>query len=464
MSKLLLPFLLLALDGPVDNPTAAQVEQAHQLLNGDWEVISYKDDGEVLGAGLFRAKLAKDGRIRVGSRAFRFVNPETNEERVTPFRVNPLKQPKQLDLTTRDDRTVGGIYRFEGDNLIVCLEGSPDSGYPSEFDAPFGSNRTLIRLKMVSSARKFEPSSIPALEVPKALNPPASTPDESAARATFASARKPTESELTRVRELFAGNWDITSIEDDGEKLGSELIRRRFAEDGRIRFGTRAFAIVNPRTDERKVNSYRLDPTKSPSEIDVQTQFDSTLKGIYSFDGDKLTVCLAKDEEIPRPDVFAAPGGSGRLLVRMQLARDDSAKTVSLATPKPKPEPQPAPAPAPTPSTTARDLDAKIRKWIAGSWSMTDGRGTLTTVFQPDGLFVATRTWSRISKRLFGPPSDSSSGSWSYRDGQLTAWVSSTTDPRLAGHQVFARVKTIGEDTMVVTDVYGSVKTLKRLR
>ncbi len=177
MLKLLLPFLLLAVGGSADNPTAALVEQAHQLLNGEWEVISYKDDGEVLRARLFRAKLAKDRRIRVVSRTFRFTNPDTNEERVTLFRVDPSKQPRQLDLTTRDDRTVGGIYRFEGEDLVVCLEGSPDSGYPSEFDAPAGSGRTLIRLKMVSPARKPESTSIPALEIAKTLNPPASTPD-----------------------------------------------------------------------------------------------------------------------------------------------------------------------------------------------------------------------------------------------------------------------------------------------
>jgi hypothetical protein len=50
------------------------------------------------------------------------------------------------------------------------------------------------------------------------------------------------------------------------------------------------------------------------------------------------------------------------------------------------------------------------------------------------------------------------------RNGLLSAFVSSTTDRRIAGHQVNSRVKTIGEDTMTITDPYGSVKPLRRLR
>jgi uncharacterized protein (TIGR03067 family) len=445
---LIVTLLLAQVDPQSETATAAQIEQAHQLLNGEWEIISYIDDGETLGAGLLRAKLAKDGRIVVSSRSFRVVDPETNETRITSFRVNPVKNPKQIELTTRDDRRLGGIYKFDGDDLTVCLEGYPDAGYPGAFDAPAGSNRRLIKLRMISPTTR---SDAPAEVRAEAPNLGVVSAEKQAALATVATSRKPTESELTRVRDLFAGNWEITSIVDDGDKLGAALIRQRFAANGRIRFGTRTFAIVNPRTEERKVNSYRLDPTKTPSEIDVTTQFDSVLKGIYLFDGDKLSVCLAKNEDSDRPDRFEAPGGSGRLLVRMQLASESGPD-------------QRAPQPGPSPEAEARERESKVRRMITGAWTLTDTRGTLTTVFQPDGGFVATRSWALGARRLFGPSSDSSNGSWSYRGGRLLAWVTSTTDPRIAGHEFSARVQTIGDDSMVVTDVYGSVKTLRRLR
>ncbi|MEO6811569.1 MAG: TIGR03067 domain-containing protein [Isosphaeraceae bacterium] len=455
MFTILVSLMFAQLGTTANQPTDTRVAKAHQLLNGEWEVVSYTDDGETLGAALVRAKLAKDGRVRVASRSFQIVNPDTNETRVVPFRLNPVPTPRQIIVTTRDDRTIGGIYRFDGDQLIVCLETSPDAGYPSSFESQPGSNRTLITFKMVAPNAATE---VPAPLDLGALKPPTDavvTPAELAVLATATASRKPTESELRRVRELFAGNWQIRSIIDDGERLGAELIHRGFAEDGQVRFGSRTFSIVNPRTTERKINTYRLDPTRTPSEIDVSTQFDSILKGIYRFHGDTLTVCLTKNDDGPRPDAFEAPGGSRRMLIEMQLADDEApADTRS----------QPDPEPMPSADQKAREFDARVRRSLEGSWVLTDSRGTLTTVFQPGGLFVATRTWGRGSKRLFGPPSDSSSGTWSYRSGLLSAYVSSTTDRQIVGHQVNSRVKTIGEDTMTITDVYGTVKTLRRLR
>ncbi len=215
---MIVSLLLVQVDSPSGTPTAAQVEQAHQLLNGEWEIISYSDDGEKFGSGLVQAKLAKDGRIVVAARAFRVVNPETSETRITPFRVNPRSNPKRIEVTTRDDRTVSGIYKFDGDELIVCLENSPDAGYPEAFDAPAGSSRRLIRLRMISPKPKTEaPAELHAEALALASNR-VSTPEEETRWATRATSRKPTESELTRVRELFAGKWEITSIVDDGEK------------------------------------------------------------------------------------------------------------------------------------------------------------------------------------------------------------------------------------------------------
>jgi uncharacterized protein (TIGR03067 family) len=460
MLLLAMSFLLFSQAAESPKATPAQIEREHQLLNGEWEIVSYKDDGETLGMGLLKNKIVKDGHIKISSRSFQVINPETNESRVTPFRVNPATLPKQISVTTRDDRVAGGIYRFEGDNLIVCLESFPDSGYPSDFEADAGSNRTLIKLKMVDPNAKID--SLPEIKAePETLRTQTKIDDSPAAhtaRATFATSRRPTESELTRVRELFAGNWDITEIVDDGEKLGADLIRRRFAEDGRVRFGTRSFAIVNPRNEERKISTYRLDPTKSPSEIDVTTQFDSVLKGIYVFEGDKLRLCVAKLEESPRPSKFEATGGSGQMLVTLKLSKDEKSIAPAAVASTPKPVPHP------TAEEEARKFDAKVRRLIAGSWIMNDSKGALTIVFQPAGDFVATRTWARGSKRLFGPASDSSNGNWTYQDSRLSAWVSSTTDPRIVGHRISGRVQTVGDDTMVITDAFGYVKTFRRLR
>ena len=99
---------------------------------------------------------------------------------------------------------------------------------------------------------------------------------------------------------------------------------------------------------------------------------------------------------------------------------------------------------------------------IVGSWSMTDTRGTLVTVFRSDGTFTSTRTLSR--KRLFEPGTKSFNGAWTFGQSRLTARVTGTTDRNLLGYSYIGRVQSIGEDTMVVADVTGGLRTFRKLR
>jgi hypothetical protein len=101
---------------------------------------------------------------------------------------------------------------------------------------------------------------------------------------------------------------------------------------------------------------------------------------------------------------------------------------------------------------------------ITGSWASTDPKGNLTVVFQDNSTFVATRVWSKSAKKLFGPASDSANGTWTFANSKLVASVFSTTNRDLAGHSILGRVNSIGDDTMVVTDAFGSVRAFRRLR
>ena len=202
----------------------------------------------------------------------------------------------------------------------------------------------LLRLRLASDSTAPSAPASPATK----KDAPESAP------ATAATTRRPTESELARVRDLFKGNWDIVSILDDGQSLGPELIRRKSAQGGRVQFGTRAFATTDPRTEERRIWAYRIDPSKNPSHIDVTTQYDSVLKGIYTFEGDSLSVCVAEHEDGERPTAFEAPNGSDRMLSRLTLAASDQ---------------NPAPsAPPPTSSSESDQArEARIRRLIVGS-------------------------------------------------------------------------------------------------
>jgi uncharacterized protein (TIGR03067 family) len=418
-------------------PSPAELERAHRLLAGTWDVLMMVDDGETLSHDLIRSKLAEGARIRVVDRSFEIVNPATGEARTMAFRIDPSQTPRRIDVISRDDRILRGIYRFEGDQLVICHQSKPEEPRPDTFEARTGSGRMLLRLQLASDPTAPSAPASPATK----KDAPESAP------ATAVTTRRPTESELARVHDLFKGNWDIVTILDDGKSLGPELIRQRFAQSGRVQFGTRAFATTNPRTEERRLSAYRIDPSKSPSQIDVTTQFDSVLKGIYTFEGDALSVCVAKHEDGARPTAFEAPSGSDRMLIRLKLAAFDQ-------------KPDPSPPPSSAEDDEARE--AKIRRQIVGSWAMTDSRGTLTMVFFKEGTFRGSRVYSQAGRTIFGVAADSASGTWSFGNSTLEAYVQATTASDLAGHHVSGHVDSIGDATMVISDAFGTLKTYRR--
>ena len=174
---------------------------------------------------------------------------------------------------------------------------------------------------------------------------------------------------------------------DDGEVLAQDLIRAKFAQNGKVNIGTRAVAIVSPKSGERRLSAIRLDPSKTPSEVDVTTQFDEVLKGIYQFSGDELVLCLAKRDDQDRPTVFSAPTGSGDMLFRLKMASPERSTESS----------RPVARTAPKAADSSEDKDERIKQRIVGAWLLNDSQGSLTLVFRPDGTFVATRRGGAVS-------------------------------------------------------------------
>lgn len=439
MLRLLLPILLGALFTGDDGwkPTDAQLERARQMLAGSWQFVSINDKGEKLGPKLVETRFARDGILTIADRQMTIVNPVTGEERTAAYRIDPSKNPRRIDLFTADDRILRGIYKFENDNLVFCLQPAEGKAVPQDFSSPDDSDLILVRLKALSAASATPASNSGGSRlVPAGRN------------------RGPGEGELRRAHELLSGEWNILSMTDDGEVLAPDLIRAKFAENGKVQIGTRGIAIVSPKSGERRLSAIRIDPSKSPSEIDVTTQFDEVLKGIYQFNGDELVLCLAKHDEDDRPTSFSAPAGSGDMLFKLKMA------TMERSAEPAKPVARPAARPA----DTSKDTDGPIRGRIVGAWLLTDFQGSLTLVFRKDGTFAATRTWRSGLKRLFDGNTTTSEGRWSYGNGMLDAFVTSTQDPKLLSRNYNYWVQSVGDSTMVVKSTFGEIRTARRLR
>jgi uncharacterized protein (TIGR03067 family) len=442
MLRLLLPILLSALSPGDDGwkPTDADLQRAHEMLAGSWKFLSINDKGEKLGPKLVEARFARDGILTIADRRLTIANPMTGEERSAIYRIDPSKSPRRIDLFTRDDRILRGIYQFEGDNLVICLQHDESKSLPQGFSAPDDSDLILIRVKALSG---------PTAAALKSSSSSVSTRSREGFRE-----QGPSAGELRRAHELLAGNWDILSIIDDGEVLGPDLIRAKFAANGRIQIGTRSVAIVSPKDGERRLSAIRIDPSKTPSEVDVTTQFDEVLKGIYRFNGDQLVLCVAKRDEDDRPTVFDAHTGSNDLLFRLKMATSEAER-----------EPKPAVTqPARKAVDSNNEKDDQIKQKMVGSWTLDDWQGNLTLVFRADGTFVATRTWRSGLKRLFEGNTTTSEGRWSYNRGLLDALITSTMDPKLLSRSYNYWVQSVGDNTIVVKNLFGELKTARRLR
>lgn len=434
-----------------------EIQRAKDLFVGNWRIVSLTEDGERLGPELVERKLAQGGLVRINRRLLTFENPETLDVRSLAYRIDPAKSPRQIDVISRNDRILPGIYKFEGDNLVFCIESQAGSPRPDKFEAPQGSGRLLVSMKLDAQDKPLASLDKPTTD-PKPVPEPVLLPqaeNELEKLSRDRSARFLPE--VRRAHELLAGNWDIVSIVDDGESLGADLIRAKFAEKGRIVIGTRTASMTSPVSGERRISAIQIDPTQSPSHVNVTNQFDQVLKGIYRFDGDHLKLCVAKGEEDPRPTDFTASAGSDRMLFDLKLASANA----KPAAPK---EPLPVTAEVVKARPLVQSVDEQVRDRLIGSWSITDRKGNLTFVIRRDGTFTSTRKWKKAVKRVFEGGDTNSSGRWNYSRGIFSAEVTRTTDFGLAGHVIYGNIQSIGDQTMVIRSDMGELLTATKLQ
>lgn len=185
----------------------------------------------------------------------------------------------------------------------------------------------------------------------------------------------PTPAAVDRAHQLFNGTWEIVSLTENGETLGADLVRERLVQNGRVRFADRTLVLTTPKTRETRAIPYRLNPAAQPRRIDLTNRYDQTQEGIYQFDGDELTLCIADQPGPNRPGDFTAPAGSNAMLVRFRMVPGSA----RAADPAPAVAPKPAaPVPSPVPAETVvteprKPTAAELRTahdLLTGDWTI----------------------------------------------------------------------------------------------
>ncbi len=252
-------------------PKKAEVKDPAEELQGGWSMVLLFASGEETPAGE-----AKGSELVVQDDVYRSKLGATAE--AATFKIDATKSPKAIDFTFTSGfskgKTIKGIYKLEGDDLTICRGLSPEAARPEEFAAPLDSGLLLVvwkRSKTVGAARL-----------------------------------KAVQDELKR----FEATWKYVSIEVEGDKVPAE----KFEDDRLVLKGKQSTATVQGNTVH---GTFKIDPTAKPKTIDITitdgSGKDSSLQGIYEFDGDTQKICWAKPGK-PRPTEFEAKANSGRML------------------------------------------------------------------------------------------------------------------------------------------------------
>lgn len=113
-------------------------------FQGAWQRVTIIDDGKTVEG-------AEKGSVVFSGSEYTLKDGDTVKSKGT-FKLDETKNPKEFDVMPGagpyKGKTLKGIYKFEGDQLIYCIAG-PDLDRPKTFASPVGSKLRLYTNKRV---------------------------------------------------------------------------------------------------------------------------------------------------------------------------------------------------------------------------------------------------------------------------------------------------------------------------
>lgn len=115
-----------------------------EKFQGAWQRVSITDDGK-------KVEGAEKGSVVFSGSEYTLKDGDTVKGKGT-YKLDASKTPKEFDVVPDagpyKGKTLKGIYKFDGDQLIYCLAG-PDHDRPTEFASPAGMKLRLYVNKRV---------------------------------------------------------------------------------------------------------------------------------------------------------------------------------------------------------------------------------------------------------------------------------------------------------------------------
>lgn len=136
-------------------------------MQGRWEVAELIEDGKVVPQSAVEEWLPSGGKFLIEDNAVVFVSPHDGKKHVRLFSLDQTRNPKGIDLQTKSRKDAIGIYKFDGEQIVLCLIDPADGDRPQEFRSQAGSNRMLMTLqrpggkKTTAAAGETSPANSP---------------------------------------------------------------------------------------------------------------------------------------------------------------------------------------------------------------------------------------------------------------------------------------------------------------
>lgn len=276
-------------------PRLAQYIAKLRAMEGSWRFAALEVDGMTVPAGALTAS-----RLLIDGDRFCMQSPEATYDGVFSIDVDAV--PHRIDVEFVAGPEAGnwsyGLFEIDGDDLRICL-GLTGVARPTAFATAPGSGHALERLRRVDAGR---PDAVTG-GTPGAVLPDAVMPD------AFEYHLDP---ELARLE----GEWRAVELVMNGMALPPPMLAmaRRFGVRNEVRVTMGDQVML-----EARIHIMSGD---MPVAIDYWQSCagGAALQlGIMQWLGDEVRVCMAPPGQ-PRPEDFACPAGSGRILSRWRPA------------------------------------------------------------------------------------------------------------------------------------------------
>jgi len=115
-------------------------------------------------------------------------------------------------------------------------------------------------------------------------------------------------------KDVLQGTWVMVSGTQDGKPVPEDVIKR-------VKLVVTGDKMAQTMGERKHEHTYKLNPDKSPKEIDVDFGDGKVGKGIYELKGDTFKVAHGGKPDRPRPKDFSSKEGSGVLVAEFKRAK-----------------------------------------------------------------------------------------------------------------------------------------------